>query len=99
LTKTATLKPRPLPQRTCVSCGTTTGKRELIRVVRSPQGSVRPDPSGKAAGRGAYVCSQPECWEQAVKKGRLERSLHVKLSAEDAQAVRDYAATLPGGDA
>lgn len=96
MTKTA-LRPRALPQRTCVSCGTTTNKRELVRVVRTPAGAVVVDPTGKLAGRGAYVCREPACWAQAVGKGRLERSLKVKLSAADAAALHDFAAGLVGG--
>jgi uncharacterized protein len=99
LTKTAALRARPLPQRTCVACGTTTGKRALTRVTRTPQGAVQPDPTGKAAGRGAYVCSRPECWEGALKKGRLAHSLRTNISPEDAAALREFASSLAGGDA
>jgi predicted RNA-binding protein YlxR (DUF448 family) len=95
--KTA-LRPRALPQRTCVSCGTTTNKRELVRIVRTANGVVA-DPTGKLAGRGAYICHEPKCWEQAVKKGRLERSLKTKISTEDAAALTEYGASLVGGAA
>ena len=88
---TTPLKTRPLPQRTCIGCNTTTNKRELVRVVRQPEGGVVPDPTGKKAGRGAYVHQQPECWELALKKGRLERSLKTKLSADDLRSLREYA--------
>ncbi len=85
---------RHVPQRTCVACGSETAKRELVRVVRTPEGRVTADPTGKKAGRGAYVCSQRECWETALARGRLERSLHVRITAEDADALRAYAAGL-----
>lgn len=92
-------KARPLPQRTCVGCGTTTNKRELVRVVRlagdEPK-SVVADPTGKLAGRGAYVCAQAECWEKALKKGGLERTLKTTISKKDADALREYATSLGG---
>jgi len=48
------------------------------------------DPTGKAAGRGAYLCPKQECWEMAVKRGRLERSLRTKLSAADVEGLRSF---------
>jgi predicted RNA-binding protein YlxR (DUF448 family) len=94
-------RPRSLPQRTCVSCGSTTAKRELVRIVRTPQGTVEPDPTGKKPGRGAYLCHEPGCWEQGVKKGRLERALKTKLTAHDAEQLTAFApaATAAGGAA
>ena len=82
------------PQRTCVGCGTVRGKREMVRVVRTPEGSVVADPTGKQAGRGAYLCAQEECWKLGLAKGRLERSLKVKITNEDAEALRAYAEGL-----
>jgi predicted RNA-binding protein YlxR (DUF448 family) len=87
---------RPLPQRTCVACGRTTNKRELIRIVRTAEGVVA-DATGKLAGRGAYVCGRPECWERALAKGRLEHSLKTKLTAADIAGLREFAASQPGG--
>ena len=89
------VRPRRLPQRTCVGCGTVSAKRQFVRIVRSPEGAVRPDPSGKAPGRGAYLCLNRSCWEQALKRKRLERALKVSLSSEDAQALAAYAEGLP----
>ena len=82
------------PQRTCVGCGTVRGKREMVRVVRTPEGSVVADPTGKQAGRGAYLCAQEECWKLGLAKGRLERSLKTKITNEDADALRAYAGGL-----
>ena len=78
---------RRLPQRTCVSCGSTTDKRELIRIVRTPEGRVLLDQTGKMSGRGAYLCHDPKCWEQGIGKGRLERSLKTKLSPQDVEVL------------
>ena len=89
---------RRLPQRTCVSCGTTTNKRGLVRIVRSPEGRISADPTGKQAGRGAYICGEAACWEQAIAKGRLERSLKVKITKEDAEGLRQYASGISEGN-
>ena len=95
----AAVKARPfvrrMPQRTCVACGTISGKRELIRIVRGPEGDVRPDPTGKKAGRGAYLCADPACWELALKKKKLDRSLKLTLSAQDIGEISEFARGLP----
>jgi len=93
MTKTV-LRPRPVPQRTCVGCSTTTNKRELVRVVRTPEGRVEADPTGKKAGRGAYVHADANCWKLALGKGKLERSLKVKIAAADVASLQAYAGTL-----
>lgn len=88
-------RPRHVPQRTCVGCGSVTAKRQLVRVVRGPDGEVRPDLTGKAPGRGAYMHAERSCWENALKKKRLERSLNVTLSRQSLEALTAYAETLP----
>jgi predicted RNA-binding protein YlxR (DUF448 family) len=70
---------RRIPQRSCVACGRSRPKRELIRVVRTPSGEVRVDVTGKVAGRGAYVCPEAPCIEQGVRGGRLQRALEVPV--------------------
>ena len=67
--------PRRQPTRSCVACRTPRAKRELERVVRSPTGLVGLDPTGRAPGRGAYVCPEPSCREAAIEKGALRRAL------------------------
>ena len=76
-------KHKHIPQRTCVVCRETKNKRELIRVVRTPDGTVIVDLTGKANGRGAYVCRQNSCYEQGLKKERLAQALKVKLSPDE----------------
>ncbi|MGI9146180.1 MAG: RNase P modulator RnpM [Chloroflexota bacterium] len=77
-------RPRHDPQRTCVACRQTNAKRQLVRIVRCPDGSVTMDPSGKLSGRGAYVCDSPACWQAALKpRGALARCLKVDTVAED----------------
>jgi uncharacterized protein len=73
---------RATPQRTCVACRTTRDKRDLVRVVRAPDGSISLDASGRAAGRGAYLCADGSCWTAALKKSSIERALSATLPAE-----------------
>jgi predicted RNA-binding protein YlxR (DUF448 family) len=89
------LRPRHVPQRTCVACRSATAKRELIRLVRTPDGHVEVDPTGKKAGRGAYLCGSGSCWELALKKDRLSVALKARISADDAGQLRAYASALP----
>jgi predicted RNA-binding protein YlxR (DUF448 family) len=91
------LRARHVPQRTCIACRSTSAKREFVRLVRSQDGHVEVDPTGKKAGRGAYLCSRASCWELALKKERLSAALKIKVSAEDAGQLRTYATTLPAG--
>ena len=79
---TQTLPARHFPTRTCVSCRTERQKREFVRVVRTPDGSVSIDNSGRANGRGAYLCADQSCWPDALKKKSIERALGVTLPAE-----------------
>jgi predicted RNA-binding protein YlxR (DUF448 family) len=84
-----------VPQRTCIACRSTSAKREFVRLVRTAEGNVEVDPSGKKAGRGAYLCTRGSCWELALKKDRLAAALRTKLSSADAEQLRAYAAGLP----
>ncbi|MGH2536109.1 MAG: RNase P modulator RnpM [Candidatus Promineifilaceae bacterium] len=84
---------RHTPQRTCVICRRTAGKRSLFRVVRAAEGGVSLDPSGKRAGRGAYLCPDPACWERAVRGDALERALRGPLSPAERQALAAHAPT------
>ena len=87
-------RPRHIPQRTCVACRRTTAKRELVRVVRTVEGGVEVDPTGKRSGRGAYLCPTPDCWRLAAQKGRLDRALKTSVSARDKEALLQYAQSL-----
>lgn len=75
------LKRRKQPTRTCVACRATHDKRGLLRVVRTPEGEVRYDPSGRAAGRGAYVCARDRCVRAGLSSGRLAAALGVGIDA------------------
>ena len=87
-------RPRRLPQRTCVGCGATGDKRELVRVVRTPEGQALADTTGKRPGRGAYICLRPECWQTALKKGRLEKSLKIRLAPRDVESLLAFASSM-----
>lgn len=86
---------RHIPQRTCVACRTVRPKRALIRIVRTPEGEVRIDERGKQSGRGAYLCAQRVCWEEALKRRRLDAALRVTLDEATVAALREYAMRLP----
>ena len=68
--------------RTCVGCGEESPKRELIRIIRTPEGEVRYDPTGKANGRGAYLCRCSDCVVLAKKKKALSRALRTEVSED-----------------
>ncbi len=73
---------KKIPQRQCMGCRERKEKRELIRVVRSPEGTVSLDFHGKAPGRGAYICPDSACLKKAIRSKALERSLDVPIPEE-----------------
>jgi hypothetical protein len=85
--RTRPAPPRRLPTRSCVACRTARPKRELVRVVRTPEGIVRLDATGRAPGRGAYLCREASCWDAAGRRKALEHALGVSLPAELATIV------------
>jgi predicted RNA-binding protein YlxR (DUF448 family) len=78
-----------------VGCRTVYPKREMTRVVRTSADTIEIDPSGKRAGRGAYLCQRRSCWEQALKRRSLERALKTTLDAAALAMLAAYAETLP----
>ena len=76
------MKEKKVPMRMCVGCREMKPKKELLRVVRSPEGEVSIDPTGRKAGRGAYVCRSAECFNLARKARRFERSLSCRIPDE-----------------
>ena len=73
---------KKIPQRQCMGCRERKNKREMIRVVRGTDGTVNLDFSGKAPGRGAYLCPDPECLKRAIKAKALDRSLEIEIPEE-----------------
>lgn len=81
--------PKKIPQRMCLGCQLKKDKRELIRIVRTPEGEIVIDPTGKKAGRGAYICNDLACLNKVMKSKRLEKSLEVSISAEVYEKLRE----------
>ena len=73
------MKVKKVPQRLCVACQSVGAKRELLRIVRSPEGQVSLDPSGKKPGRGVYLCKTRECLEKAIKEKLLQKALRIGI--------------------
>ena len=88
-------RPKHVPRRTCIACRDKDAKRTLTRIVRSPTGEVRIDPSGKQNGRGAYLCSQPSCWRKAVGTPLLGRALKTEIDGTTRVTLQTFAASLP----
>lgn len=91
-------RPKHVPQRTCVICRNERGKRELIRIVHVAGEGVRVDPSGKMAGRGAYLCNSRACWQNPGFVPRLSAALKTRLSETEIAALLAYATTVPEDD-
>ena len=79
---------KKIPMRMCVSCREMRPKKELTRVVRTPDGEVLIDPTGRANGRGAYLCLKTACLDKAIKSRALERALEAGISKETYEALR-----------
>ena len=95
MAKGTTLRRKHVPLRTCIACRQNRGKRELVRVVRTPTAGIQIDLTGKAAGRGAYLCRARNCWIQALGSHRLDAALKTTVSTEEMAALQAFAATLP----
>ena len=73
---------KKIPQRTCVGCKTQKNKNELIRIVINKEGNIFIDKTGRANGRGAYICNNPDCLEKAIKTKCIERSFETDIEEE-----------------
>ena len=80
--KTSTVSVKKQPTRRCTGCGEHFPKKELIRVLRTPEGEILLDESGKKSGRGAYICKSAACFKKARKQRRLESSLDCSIPEE-----------------
>ena len=88
------MKPKHVPQRTCIACRTMAGKRGLIRLVRI-NGCVEIDTTGKRSGRGAYLHPVRACWQTGIESNRIEQALRTKLSVENRQELVEFMQGLP----
>ena len=81
---------KKVPERRCAGCGETKKKSELIRIVRSPEGEISLDTSGKKSGRGVYLCASEECFNKAYKKKRLEASLKCPIESTLYEGLKEH---------
>jgi hypothetical protein len=93
VTKKPVQRVKHVPQRTCVGCREVLPKRTMIRLVRTGDG-VQVDPTGKLAGRGAYLHDRRECWDRALK-GALGHALKITLTVDDRARMDEFMNTLP----
>lgn len=81
------------PLRQCTGCGEMKPKRELVRVVKTPEGKILLDRSGKANGRGAYICKSTECYNKAIKAKRFEKAFSMQIpESVSEQIIREIEA-------
>ena len=77
-----------IPNRTCIGCNEIKPKKELIRIVKNKEGNIFVDKTGKANGRGAYLCDNIECLEKAIKTKRLERTFETTIDSKIYEDLR-----------
>jgi predicted RNA-binding protein YlxR (DUF448 family) len=83
------VRKRKIPQRTCIGCNEVKNKKELIRVVRTPESEVLVDFTGKKAGRGCYICPFLSCLERAFRGNLLEKKLEFKIDSELKEKLKE----------
>lgn len=79
---------KKIPQRTCIGCNVQKNKQDLIRIVMNKEGEISIDRTGKANGRGAYICDNIDCLEKMIKSKRLEKSFEKQISSDIYNALR-----------
>ena len=92
------MTPKKIPMRKCTGCGEMKPKRELIRVIVTPQDIVELDATGKKNGRGAYICMNPDCLKEARKHKGLEKSLKKALTSEIYDSLEKEISRLEKGE-
>lgn len=88
------MKVKKIPQRTCIGCRSVHPKKELIRIVRTPEGEIMMDPTSKKSGRGAYVCPNSECLELSFKGAQLDKALDINITDEVKRNLRNQVIQL-----
>ena len=87
---------KKIPMRMCIGCGEMRPKRELVRAVKTPEGEISLDFTGKKAGRGAYICRSVQCLDKAQKSRRLEKSFSCRVDAEVYEVMRNALSEADG---
>ena len=85
---------KKIPMRMCVACREMKPKKELIRVVRTPDGEIKLDPTGKLGGRGAYLCKDAACMKRAAKSGALSRAFETAVKPEIYESLEKELSTI-----
>ena len=89
------LRPKHVPQRLCIACRSHDTKRGLVRIVRTPQGTVELDETGKKNGRGAYLCRTRECWDIGLSRKALDNALKTQIDPENRAQLQSFGEKLP----
>lgn len=89
---------KKIPFRVCAGCGQQKSKKELVRIVRSPEGEIAFDPTGKKNGRGAYICKSIECLYKAIKVKGLERSLKASIPSQVVETLEKEMIAFESGN-
>lgn len=89
---------KKIPRRTCIGCGTVRNKKELVRIVRTPQHEVLVDTKGKKSGRGTYICPASQCLEKALHGNVLASRLETTIEPVDKERLREQLTTAISGD-
>lgn len=84
------VRKKKIPMRKCLGCNEMRPKKEMMRVVRSPEGNVSIDLKGKASGRGCYVCPNIECLDKALKGKRIESALETEINEDIISLLREH---------
>ena len=82
-------KLKKIPYRTCIGCQEKKPKRDLLRIIRTPEGIIEIDETGKKSGRGAYLCYNKICFQEAMKKKRLEKALKIDITSSTVQELEE----------
>jgi predicted RNA-binding protein YlxR (DUF448 family) len=88
------MRRKHVPQRTCIGCRQVQNKRDMVRLVRTPEGKLVIDETGKQNGRGAYLCRQQSCWETVLKGNQLANALKMDIEEEDRKRLLHIASTF-----
>ena len=83
------MQQRKVPMRKCLGCMNSKPKRELLRIVRTPEGELKVDATGKLNGRGAYLCKDPSCFEKMVKGRKLNREFEMEIDASVYETLKE----------
>ena len=83
------MSPKKIPQRMCLGCRQMKPKREMTRIVRTADGTIEIDPTGKKSGRGTYVCKDPQCLELALDVERLKKALNCEVTKDMVAQLRE----------